>query len=97
MNVKENLFPQKIKINVFLHKITKTSQDSLLQVGLCYGIQPPGTCHQIEEEINYEIPLKTMKEGYTRNSTEIQGKCEWAKLKTDSKRIGSEKVESLTA
>ena len=29
MNVKENLFPQKIKINVFLHKITKTSQDLL--------------------------------------------------------------------
>ena len=29
MNVKENLFPQKIKIKVFLYKITKTSQDLL--------------------------------------------------------------------
>ena len=27
--VKENRFPQKIKINVFLHKITKTFQDLL--------------------------------------------------------------------
>ena len=47
MNVKENLFPQKIKINVFRHKITKTSQDLLYKSELCCGILPPGTCHQI--------------------------------------------------
>ena len=47
MNVEENLFPHKIKINVFRHKITKKPQDLLYKSELCGGILPPGTCHQI--------------------------------------------------
>ena len=38
MNVRENLFPQEIKINVFLHKITKHLKICFYKSDLCYGL-----------------------------------------------------------